>query len=114
MGEAKQRAERAAAAAETLTKGLANNGMLIEGGWLAFQVVVIPKDAPPAQVREMRLAFMAGAEHLWRSIFVSLDPNAEPTPADIRRMNLIEDELMAFRKEMQAEAASKGGVTPSA
>jgi hypothetical protein len=107
MGEAKRAAERAAAV-EGVTKGLANTGMLIEGGWLALKAMWIPKDAPPEQVRDLRWAFMAGAQHLFSSIMVVLDADAEPTDADMRRMDLISEELKAFEKEMAAALPVKG------
>ena len=57
----------------------------------------IPKDAPAVQLREMQLAFMAGAEHLFSSIMGILDPGEEPTDADLSRMDLIHKELDDWR-----------------
>ena len=34
--------------------------------WAAFEVLVVPKDAPPVQRQEMRRAFYAGAETMLR------------------------------------------------
>ncbi len=85
------------AAALGLTKDLTDKGRLIEAGFAAFAHFTIPKDAPAVQLREMQLAFMAGAEHLFSSIMGILDPGEEPTEADLGRMDLIHKELDDWR-----------------
>ena len=85
------------AAAHDVTKELADKGQLIEAGFAAFAHFTIPKDAPVIQLREMQLAFMAGAEHLFSSIMSILDPGEEPTEADLGRMDLIQKELDDWR-----------------
>lgn len=84
-------------AASELTKNLIDQGKLVEAGFAVFAKYVIPADAPPIQLTEMRLAFMAGAEHVFSSIMNILDPGEEPTDADMRRMNLIHRELDGWR-----------------
>lgn len=86
--------------AEALTKDASDNGRVIEVGWLAMQLHVIPSDASEVQVNEMRKAFFMGAEHLWASIMTIIDPEATITERDLQRMNLINDELKAFRHEV--------------
>ena len=85
------------AAAHDVTKELTDKGRLIEAGFAAFAHFTIPKDAPAIQLREMQLAFMAGAEHLFSSIMSILDPGEEPTEADLGRMDLIQKELDDWR-----------------
>jgi hypothetical protein len=92
-----------------LSKKLADEGKLIEAGWIGLQAAAIPADATAAQIREMRLAFMAGAQHLFASIMVSLDPGEEATDADLRRMDLIAAELDAFAEEVKARAQRAEG-----
>jgi hypothetical protein len=87
--------------ANKLSKELSDRGKLIEAGWASLRVMSLPPDAPEVQIREMRYAFMAGAQHLFASIMVILDPGEEPTDADMRRMDLIQRELDAFRKELE-------------
>jgi hypothetical protein len=82
------------------TKDLADRGKLIEAGFALFAHYVIAKDAPPEQLREMRLAFMAGAEHLFSSIMNILDPGEDSTAADLRRMDLISAEIDAWRGQI--------------
>jgi hypothetical protein len=86
--------------AEELTKHATDKGKLLEVGWIAMMLHVIPKDAPDTQVSEMRKAFFMGAEHLFQSIMSILDPGAEPTEKDLERMSLIYAELKTFRKEV--------------
>lgn len=84
-------------AASDLTKELTDRGKLVEAGFAIFASCVIPKDAPPVQLSEMRLAFMAGAEHVFSSIMNILDPGDDPTDADLRRMDLIHREIEEWR-----------------
>jgi hypothetical protein len=93
---------------EQLTKQLANDGKLIESGYVAMRLHCMDRDAPPDQVREMRMAFMAGAQHLFSSLMVTLDPEHEPTEADMRRMDLIDKELRAFIPELNKWVAAHG------
>lgn len=81
---------------DQITKRLVDEGKLIEAGWVGLKLVSIPEGAPQIQLDEMRNAFFAGAQHLWASIMGILEPNAEPTANDLRRMDLIDKELGAF------------------
>jgi hypothetical protein len=86
---------------DTLVQEAASDGRLIEAGWVALRHLVIPEDASDVQVSEMKMAYMSGAQHLWASIFSIMDPDAEPTDEDLRRMELIHKELEKFREEME-------------
>jgi hypothetical protein len=89
--------------AEELTRRLLNEGKIIAAGWAIFRKIVVPKDAPTIQVEEMEKAFLAGAEHLWSSVMVGLDPDAEPTVDDERRMELIEAEIKIIRGRLTSK-----------
>jgi hypothetical protein len=89
--------------ATELTKKLTDEGKLIEAGFEAYRHLVIAKDAPPIQVSEMRLSFMAGAEYLFSSVMTILDPGEEPTATDLRRMDQIHQELEAWRALFKAK-----------
>jgi hypothetical protein len=95
MGESKRR--RLEQAATDLTRVLTDKGKLIEAGFTAFAKFVISPDAPPIQLSEMRLAFMAGAEHVWSSMLNLLDEDKEPTADDMRRMEMIQREIDEWR-----------------
>ena len=94
---------------EQLSRELADKGKLIEAGWVAMRIAVIPHDAPPVQLDGMRLAYMAGAQHLFSSIMGIMDADAEPTEADMRRMDLINAELKAFADELALKYRKPAG-----
>jgi hypothetical protein len=96
-------------AASDVTKELTDQGKLIEAGFAAFAHFVIAKDAPEVQRSEMRLAFMAGAEHLFSSIMNILDPGDEPTAADLRRMDLIHREIKEWRATLSERVQPSQG-----
>lgn len=95
--------------ASEVTKQFTDKGQLIEAGFAAFHHLVISKGAPPVQVQEMRLAYMAGADHLFSSIMTILDEGQEPTEADLVRMDLIEKELRSWRGRLMERAAPTQG-----
>lgn len=93
---------------ERLTKKLADDGKLIEAGWVGLRLAAIPLDAPAVQLNEMRKAYMAGAQHLFSSIMTMMDDNAEPTEADLRKLSLIAAELEAYGNELLADLPTAG------
>lgn len=93
---------------ELLSRQLADQGKLIEAGWISLRIVAIPPNAPPVQLDNMRMAFMAGAQHLFSSILTVLDPGSEPTDADMERMNLINKELSDFANELMTRLKTSG------
>lgn len=94
---------------ERLTRELADQGKLIEAGWVSLRLAAIPPNAPAIQLQEMRLAFMAGAQHLFASMIGMLDEDREPTEDDMKRMDLIHQELEAFRGELELWAGKTKG-----
>lgn len=93
---------------ERLTRQLADEGRLIEAGWIGLRLAAIPLDAPPTQLDEMHKAYMAGAQHLWASIMTMLDPAPEEAAADMRKMSLIEAELAAYTDKLMADMPTEG------
>jgi hypothetical protein len=85
---------------EDISRGLVDEGRLVEAGWLSFRACVISTEAPEDQLREMRLAFFAGAQHLFGSIMTILEPDEEPTAADLERLTNIHAELDDFLADM--------------
>jgi hypothetical protein len=100
---------------ERLTRALTDQGKLIEAGFVGMRLACDLQDAPADQLREMRMAFFGGAQHLFSSIMSILEPGAEPTDKDLDRMSLISAELDAFIKdfERRAGAAGKPAATPA-
>lgn len=114
MGEAKKKREREAKMTdferliEGTMKKLADDGKLIEAGWVSLRKVWFPEDAPPEQIKDLRWAYMAGAQHVFSSLLVIMDEDRDPTPADLRKMELIHNELEAFRIEMEMSLPAEG------
>lgn len=80
-----------------LTEELADSGLIIEGGFAGFKLMVYPSGIPnEEQARELRNTFFAGAQHLYQSIFSMLDVGVEPTAQDMERLSLIGVELERF------------------
>jgi hypothetical protein len=102
MGESKRRREAQAKERLTreITSRLADDGRLIEAGWRMAIVVLGWSGRPGPELRDLRLAYLSGAQHLWSSVMTVLDEDRELTDRDLARMSLIADELDAFAREM--------------
>ena len=86
---------------DELTKKLIDDGRLIEAGWQALRISAIPHNTSEVQIKEMRKAFFAGAQHLYASILSFLEPGTDETPNDMRRMELLDKELRQFVQELR-------------
>ena len=86
-----------------ITRRIADDGLLIEAGWVGLKLVSVPENASDTQITEMRNAFFAGAQHLWGSIMTMLDPESEATEGDLKKMDLINQELERFLAEFKAK-----------
>jgi hypothetical protein len=107
MGEQKRKTEHLSPvdkAALELTRKLANEGRLLEGGFAAYVVTSKIGIDDPA-LPKLRDAYMSAAEHLWSSIMATLDAGDDTTPADLRRMDAIQVELDAWRAQKMADLA---------
>ena len=89
------------ALAERLTKEMADQGRLIEAGWVGLKVLTLNKETPQSVEDELHMAFMAGAQHLFSSIMTILSPGEEITDKDLKVMDLISQELDAYSAELQ-------------
>ena len=85
-----------------IAKTYADKGGLVEAGWRAFRVVLMPQDASLSELEKARIAFYAGAQHLFASMINAMDPEMEPTEADMRRMDLLNAEMERFKPELEA------------
>lgn len=91
---------------DRVTEALIADGLVIEAGFAGLRLMAIPKDAPQIQVDEMRMAFFAGAQHILSSVMSALDEGAEPTEADMKRMDNVNAELERFTTAFMAEHAA--------
>jgi len=92
-------------AAEAVTRELADQGRIIEGGFRAMAIIT-GLDQPgitEVQRSEMRKAYFFGAQHLFASMFQMMEPGVESTEADERRLSLIFEELKKFVQELKAQ-----------
>lgn len=78
------------------TKLLADEGKIVEAGWLGFKHLALRPDTPATQLATMRVAFFSGALHVFSCIMTFLDPDKDPTEADLARMGKLEKELQTF------------------
>jgi len=111
MGEKKRRDENLTPqqrAARMITEVLADKGRLIEGGFAALAVTRFPTVSPHL-LQILRLAYMAGAEHLFSSIMAILDEGDLETDQDMRRMDLIAKEIEVIRGELERDHATHKG-----
>jgi hypothetical protein len=95
------------AAHDEICRQLADQGRLIEAGFRAMAFLAIPANAPAFQVEDMRMAFFAGAQHLFASIMGMLEPGAEATDADLNRLTIIQIELDAWVEQIKAARAGQ-------
>jgi len=84
---------------DATVKELVDQGLLIEAGWQSLKLISVADNAPQIQIDEMRNAFFAGAQHLFASLMGILDPEAEVTDNDMKRMDSIAGELQNFYNE---------------
>jgi hypothetical protein len=90
-------------AIQDLTRRLTDEGKLIEVGFVTLRAVAMHPEAPADQVKEMRMAFFAGAQHLFGSIMGFLESGDEITDKDMRRMSLVDAELTEFIDEFSKQ-----------
>lgn len=72
----------------------------IDAGWKAYRRAVLPADLSGRQLERLREAYFAGAAVLWQSVMLGLDPDSEPTEADMARMAELQAEIDTFGAEL--------------
>jgi hypothetical protein len=88
-----------------LQRELAKQSLLVEAGWIMLRVAGFGEDTTPEQLRDLRMAFFAGAHHLFGAIMAIMDSGTEPTDADMARMDRISAELLAFENQLKLRIA---------
>lgn len=82
--------------ATEVSKRFLAEGKLIEAGFAAFIALSFRGTPDDQQLEQLRVAFFGGAQHLWGTLVNVIDPDAEPTEADLKKMALIQSEMDAF------------------
>lgn len=85
---------------DAIADSLIAQGKLIAGGFEIFRSVVLATHATDAQVEDLRIAWFAGAQHVFSSIMATLDEGEDATEADLQRMKNIADELDSFKHDL--------------
>jgi hypothetical protein len=75
---------------------LLEKGLLMKAGFVGFRVACDLHDAPKHQIESMEEAFMAGCQHTFSSLMAVMTEDREPTVEDLRRMELIHEELQSW------------------
>jgi len=89
---------------DRIARELADQGRLVEAGWIGFSILA---QQPGVPCEVMRDAYMAGAYHVFRSMISTLDEGSEPTDADMARMSMISAEIDAFERQLRARYGDK-------
>jgi hypothetical protein len=84
-----------------IERQLVDQGKLVEAGWVGLRLTAYPDEPAGAKVDRLREAFFAGAQHLFSSLMGIMDEDAEPTAADLKRMDLISAELDGFIRDFE-------------
>jgi hypothetical protein len=92
-----------------LSKKLTDEGKIIEAGWVGLRLAALNPRLSPEQLAEMRMVFMAGAAHLFATINTVMDPGDELSERDLRRMDMVAEELHAFGQEVRLRIAGTKG-----
>lgn len=74
---------------------LVDKGKCVEAGWESFKST-LPPDFSQNQFEAMRLAFFSGAQHVFASTLEILSEEDDSTGDDIKRIDLIHQELRQF------------------
>lgn len=93
---------------ERLHLELIERGQVIEAGWISLRLAAIPLNAPALQIAEMHKAYMAGAQHMWATVFAAMDGDSEPTADDMRRLDLIAAEMKVYGDKLMADLPTQG------
>lgn len=88
---------------EKATKEFVDKGLLVEAGWIGFQIATIDPKASEAQLKDQRATFFAGAMHVFSSMMEMMSEDREPTEEDYARMTKLAKELELFGEMFMLE-----------
>lgn len=95
-----------------VSKKLADEGLLIKAGFIGFMVAVYGKDwartLHSSKRRDVEMAFMGGAMHLFSSIMTVMDEGEEATEAHLRKLDMIATELKEYGDRFAASLPTQG------
>jgi hypothetical protein len=83
-----------------ISKIMAQNGKIIEGGWIAARAGMYKDVTDPETLKLMRECYMGGAQHLFSTVIQALSAGDEVSLSDERMMESIVTELDNWYEEM--------------
>lgn len=95
-------------AVQSHLRKLARQGRLIDTAFRYFREAVYP-GAPPDQIRELRVAFFAGAAEAHALTMAGLDENDDPSEAELDFMSNWVREVTEFHERTLATALAPKG-----
>lgn len=104
MGEAKRKRERMSEKerlADDIVRSAGNAGLLVETGWQIHKGIILQIADNDPRLFDIRLAFMAGAEHVFTSLIGMMDEGDEITDGDMKKMALLDQEIGKIRAELE-------------
>ena len=95
---------------KNMEQQLLDEGLLMEAGWVGLRRIINNHvSLSPDQLELLREAFFAGAVHVFTSVLRALDLEGEPTDADMRRMEMLDNELRKSDQELRLKYAPAEG-----
>jgi hypothetical protein len=92
--------------ASKLLAELADLDSIVEGGWLAYELITDLRNTSEIQRNECHKAFFFGAQYVFSSL-MSVLPGNEPTKRYLDRISKINAELEYFIQELKAKEELK-------
>lgn len=88
---------------------------IIADAWEDYRTKVVPPDAGPGQIRDLRNAFYGGALSVVSGMLALLQPGSEPTADDLTIADDVDAELRAHMAEAKllAQGTRRWGRPPS-
>lgn len=81
---------------DALARAVTDPGAPIEAGWLVVRDILLSHATTPRQEAAARRLFYLGAQHLFATIAAVMDEGRDPTADDLRRVDLVNQELERF------------------
>ena len=95
-----------AARLEAVAQCMADEGQLLEGGWVIVRGYAVHLHASELQLREMRIAYMAGSQHTFAVTMAAL------ANGNMRILGLLDAEIETFKLGLRGYGLA-GGATYS-
>jgi hypothetical protein len=89
-------------AAAAISKKFVEKGKFVEAGFVALCIISLPRNATSQQMAAWRVAYFAGAQHIFALLELLDHDDEEATPADLKMLDSVHTELEAFADSFRA------------